>query len=223
MRRLAQTGLLLLVFYIGVTPFQVMAQPVYGVQQDMHRELDTQQIRRWNDFVQNLLILHERLINQQVHVIKTRMGGDAHTPDFYKEFKYINKKSNRLISQLRWEKAYPDNLHMINVYVHDEYGRVSRDYSASYLVDYRQVPGQTLIRLHTYNGLLHATRSFDATGKLLMENCTGRYNAKEINIRLSGEVFDERRSEKIAVLQSDTYKQCFKGLPVTAEKYLIPR
>ena len=179
--------------------------------------------RRWNGFAEQLLQLHDRLISQQIHVIKTRMGGYAHIPEFYKEYRYINKKSGKLISQLQWEKAYPDNLHSIEVYIHDDYGRVIRDYSATYLPDYRGAPTQTLLSFHAYNGLLHAFRTFDASGDHIVDRCTGRYNAKEIHILLDENDLYEERYKKGGVMQSDTYRECFKGLPETAGKYLTPQ
>ena len=198
------------------------AAPLPAVEQHAMKQ-DNQHVRRWNAFADKLLKLHERLISQQIYVIKTRMGGYAHMPDFYKEYKYINKKTGKLISQLQWEKAYPDNLHTIEVFIYDEHGRVIRDYSAAYLPQYRNAPTQTLINLHAYNGLLHAFRSFDATGDHLLDRCTGRYNAKEINIMLDEDELYEGQFARDGVMQSDTYFECFKGLPKTAGKYLQPQ
>lgn len=198
-----------------------ISMPAFAANMQAMKE-DNQHIRRWNAFANDLLKLHDRLISQQVHVIKTRMGGYAHMPNFYKEYKYLNKKTGKLISQVQWEKAYPDNLHTIEVYVHDKYGRVVRDYSAAYLPDYRNAPTQTLISLHAYNGLLHAFRSFDATGDHILDRCTGRYNAKVINILLDEDELYEGRFAKNGVMQSDTYRECFKGLPDRADKYLNP-
>ena len=151
------------------------------------------------------------------------MGGNTHLPNFYKEYKYINKKTGQVISQLQWEKAYPDNLHTIKVYVYDDYGRVVRDYRATYLPDYRDTPNQTQISFHVYNGLLRAIRRFDATGTRLLERCTGKFNAKKINIQLNKGEFNEKQFSKKGVIQSDTYKECFKGLPIATGKYLIPQ
>ncbi len=210
-----QSGLILLLLCL-------FAAPLPAVEQHAMKE-DNQHVRRWNAFANNLLKLHERLTNQQIHVIKTRMGGYAHMADFYKEYKFINKKTGKLISQLQWEKAYPDNLHTIEVFIYDEYGRVIRDYSAAYLPQYRNAPTQTLISLHAYNGLLHAFRSFDATGDHILDRCTGNYNAKVINIMLDEDELYAAQFARNGVMQSDTYQECFKGLPTTAEKYLQPQ
>lgn len=100
---------------------------------------------------------------------------------------------------------------------------MSRDFSAAYLPEYRNAPTQTLISFHVYNGLLHAFRSFDATGDHILDRCTGRYNAKKINILLDEDELYEGQFAKKGVMQSDTYKACFKGLPETAGKYLTPQ
>lgn len=215
MRKSVQAGLL---FSISC----LFAMPLQSEERQAMQE-DNQHVRRWNGFANNLLKLHERLTSQQIHVIKTRMGGYAHLSNFYKEQQYINKKSGKLISQVQWEKAYPDNLHTIEVYIYDKYGRVTRDYSAAYLPEYRNAPTQTLISLHVYNGLLHAFRSFDASGDHILDRCTGRYNAKEINILLDEDELYEGQFSNSGVMQSDTYKECFKGLPATVGKYITPQ
>ena len=184
---------------------------------------DNQHIRRWNGFAEKLLRLHDRLTRQQPHTVTERLGGYAHMENFYREFKYTNKKTGKLTSLVAWEKAYPDNLHTIEVYLYDEYGRVTRDYSAAYLPAYRNAPTQTLISFHVYNGLLHAFRTFDASGDHILDRCTGRYNAKEINILLDDDDLYEGRFQKKGVMQSDTYRECFKGLPDKAGKYLDPQ
>ena len=184
---------------------------------------DNLHIRRWNGFAQKLLRLHEILIRQQAHSVTEKLGGYAHMKNFYREFRYTNKKTGKLISQVQWEKAYPTNLHTIEVYLYDEYGRVKRDFSAAYLPEYRNAPTQTLISLHAYNGLLHAFRTFDASGDHILDRCTGRYNSKVINILLDDDDLYEGKFQKNGVMQSDTYRECFKGLPDKAGKYLDPQ
>lgn len=210
------------IFGLNLVVLCLLGLPLSAANGEAMQE-DNLHVRRWNGFADNLLQLHKKLTNQQIHVIKTQMGGYAHMPNFYKEYQYINKKTGKLISQVQWEKSYPDNLHTIEVYLYDEYGRVSRDFSAAYLPEYRNAPTQTLISVHVYNGLLHAFRSFDATGDHILDRCTGRYNAKVINILLDEDELYEGQFEKDGVMQSDTYKECFKGLPETAGKYLTPQ
>ena len=200
----------------------LMSLSLYAANGEAMKE-DNPHVRRWNNFADNIFKLHKELTSQDLFVIKTKMGGYAHLPNFYKQYQYINKKTGKLVSQLQWEKSYPDNLHTIEVYIYDEYGRVSRDYTAAYLPEYRNAPTQTLLSIHRYNGLLHAFRSFDATGDRILDRCTGRYNAKQINILLDEDEIYEGLSERNGVMQSDTYKECFKGLPETAGKYLTPQ
>lgn len=107
MGKFGQAGLILSVLCLFAIPLQA--------EERQAMKEDNQHVRRWNGFADNLLKLHKQLNNQQIHVIKTQMGGYAHLPNFYKEHKYINKKSGNLISQVQWEKAYPDNLHTIEV------------------------------------------------------------------------------------------------------------
>lgn len=184
---------------------------------------DNHHVRRWNKFADDLLQLHEIQTRKNPHTVKKKLGGYAHMPNFYREFRYINKQTGKLISQVQWEKAYPKNLHTIEVYLYDEYGRVTRDYSAAYLPEYRNAPTQTLISFHRYNGLLHSFRSFDASGDHILDRCTGRYNSKVINILLDEDELYEGQFQKNGVMQSDTYRECFKGMPDKAGKYLNPQ
>ena len=128
-------------------------------------------VRVWNKFADDSLALHKILTDGKKLEIKTRSGGYANVKDFYIEHRYYDK--GKLISQVQWEKDEPTTLHTIEVYIHDEKGRVVRDFMAAYLPFYHNAPTQTLISFHHYTGKLHSFRSFDATGDMVLERCTG--------------------------------------------------
>lgn len=181
---------------------------------------DNYHIRSWNKFANDILILHKKLIAVKNIKVTTRLGGYANNKDFYNEFRYVLNK--RLISKLQWEKENPDQLHTIEVYLHDNKGRVTRDYMAAYLPYYHNAPTQTLISFHNYNGELHAFRSFDASGDLILERCSGNNKeAQSVHILLDE---DELINDPDDVMMTADYKQCFKGLKQTAlGKYIIPQ
>lgn len=173
----------------------------------------------WEAFAKNTLALHRKLISAAPVIKKTRMGGYAHTPDFYIENTYYNADTHRLISRVRWEKANPAQLHTIEVYLYDDEGRVTRDFTAAYTPGYYSAPTQTLISLHHYTRELHGFRIFDASGYRINEGCRGRYQGREVEISLDEGEIDDGAPE----METPEYKLCFAGVPETAGKYLIPQ
>lgn len=173
----------------------------------------------WDAFAKNVLALHNKLVKQTGVVKKTKIGGYAHAPAFYKEESFFDVKTHRLISKVQWEKDNPGVLHTIEVYIYDDKGRVTRDFAAAYLPDYHKAPTQTLISLHAYHGDLHAFRTFDASGYTISEGCRGQYQGKEVQIILDeGEIDDG-----VPEMGTPEYKICFEGLQTKAGKYLIPQ
>jgi len=173
----------------------------------------------WQAFAENTLALHHKLISEVPVVKKTKLGGYADLPNFYIEKTYTNAKTNKLISRVQWEKANPKQLHTIEVYLYDDKGRVTRDFTAAYLPSYHSAPTQTLISLHNYNGDLHAFRTFDASGYRIVERCTGHYHGKEVNLLLDEDEIADGSPE----MQTAEYKACFDGVQEKAGKYLIPQ
>lgn len=195
----------------------LLLTPVYSTQA---MKEDNQHIRSWNKFANDILSLHKKLVAAKNIQVNTRQGGYANHKDFYNEFRYEHKQ--RLISKLQWEKENPNQLHTIEVYIHDKKGRVIRDYMAAYLPLYHNAPTQTLISFHHYNAELHAFRSFDASGDLIVERCSGKNTEGRKVIILLDE--DELINDPDEVMLTLDYQQCFKGLKQTIlGKYIIPQ
>ncbi len=203
----------------------LVTAPVLAVEQESMKE-NKSEVRTWNDFVTDLLKLHERQIKDRKITKKEKHGGYSSEPKFYLEEEYVDVKTGKLLSRLQWEREKPENIHAIEVFVHDDQGRVIRDYSASYLPRYRNAPSQTLIFLHDYKDGVHAFRSFDASGDRLFERCQGKYDGKEIDLRLDEDELEEARYQKRAfnkgVMTSAVYLHCFGEIEETAELYLTP-
>lgn len=182
------------------------------------------QATQWNNYVDKLLQLNKQLIAAREHITKTRTGGYSGKPEFYNEIQYYDAKTNLLTSTLRWEKNKPDVLHSIEINLRDETGRVTRDYSASYLTTHHNAPIQTLITLHYYNGDLHAFRSFDASHNRLYEVCKGTFEGKPAKIDLDddyGEVA-QAMANKAGIMSSPLYQACFGGRNVDKTLLEIP-
>lgn len=173
----------------------------------------------WRQFANRILKLHRKLIGSVPVVKKIRLGGYAHQPEFYREESYFNAKTHKLISRVRWEKAHPGKLHTIEVYIYDNQGRVSRDYTAAYLPNYYRAPTQTLISFHAYPDGLHAFRTFDADGYRIVEGCRGQYQGKPVEIILDEDEIADGSPE----MQSAIYPVCFAGMRLKLGKYLTPQ
>ena len=142
-------------------------------------------------------------------------------PEFYREERFY--RDDRLISKVQWEKDNPELLHTIEVFIHDDQGRVIRDYVAAYLPTYRNAPTQTLITLHRYQDELHAFRSFDASGYRVVERCIGSLNGQQVHLLLDEDEIHEAQGDPQGIMTSETYQACFGDLPTEAGKYLTPQ
>lgn len=181
---------------------------------------DNKHVQIWNKFARDCLKLHHDLTDNKNYRVTTRVGGYANAKNYYIEKQYFDK--NRLVSRVLWEKQNPKKLHTIEVFVHDKKGRVIRDYTAAYLPSYENAPSQTLITFHHYQGNLHAFRTFDASGEMTLERCTGK-NAKGQNISIMLDD-NELLNDPDDIMSTSEYKTCFKGLKQeTLGKYIIPQ
>lgn len=183
-------------------------------------KVDNQHVRVWNKFAKDTLALHKKLTDGKNFEVKTTVGGYANVKDFYIEHRYFD--NGKLISQVQWEKDDPKTLHTIEVFVHDQEGRVIRDYMAAYLPFYHNAPTQTLISIHHYSEQLHAFRSFDASGDVVLERCTGKdKKGQDVNLLLDE---DDLIYDLDDLMSSKEYKSCFAGLKQTKlGKYIIPQ
>ncbi|TDY00054.1 hypothetical protein [Thiohalophilus thiocyanatoxydans] len=182
-------------------------------------EEDKTHVRTWNRFADQTLALHNKLIDELPVKRETDSGGYAHLPDFYQEESYYH--NGKLISRLQRESE-TGKPHVIEVFIRDDQGRVVRDYTAAYLPEYHNAPTQTLVSLHAYNGELHAFRSFDASGELVVERCTGTLEGKEVNLLQDlDQIFQAAQLDE-ELQQTREYRRCFEGLPREPGKYLRP-
>ncbi len=181
---------------------------------------DNVHVRVWNKFAYDSLKLHKKLTDGKNLEVKTSIGGYANVKNFYIEHQYLDH--GRLISQVQWEKNDPKTLHTIEVYVRDDKGRVTRDFMAAYLPFYHNAPTQTLISIHHYDGNLHAFRSFDASGDVILERCEGKnIQGQVVNLLLDE---DDLINDPDEIIGTKEYNECFHGLTQTSlGKYIIPQ
>lgn len=178
-----------------------------------------------NAFANALVKLSDYLIKQQPVISRQSYGGyGGITSDlkFYKQTRNIDKNTEQLISNVRWETKHPENLHSVDVYVYDDQGRLIRDYSASYLPVNRRAPFQTLINLHYYHDDLHSTRQYDALDNILSEDCIGTYNNKRVRFGFDYEDIPDTLDDIEDKELRQAYRACFKDVPTTAAPYTDP-
>jgi len=202
------------IFFISL-----MAQPAMAVVKP-----DDNIARQWNQFVDNLIKLNEHLIKQSPHEEKWRIGGYSNEPGFFDEVTYTNTAKNQVTSIVQWERADPSAVHSIEIKLRDKQGRVSKDFSASYLTKHRNAPIQTLITIHYYNKQLHGFRVFDASLNRIYEVCRGKLNGKTVNIDLDddyGELSEALENPK-GIMSSKAYKACFGNRNVDMSRVKIP-
>lgn len=194
--------------------------PVFAAPNITRMTIDHEHIKQWNGFTDSLVQLHER--NLQGRRIRTEQdsGGYAGQPDFYREVRYYDADRGLLLSRLQWEQEQPERLHMIEVFVHDEHGRVVRDYLSAYLPQHRNAPIQTLINLHGYGDRAHGYRQFDASGNRIYEYCRAKSADDVVEIHLEQDQIlrAERYSHK--VINSAAYQACFDDVQKVAGSYV---
>lgn len=194
----------------------------YGAAKPEPMKQDNVHIRTWNRFMSDILALHEQRIAAQPVKMTSKVGGYASQPDYFTEQEFVDAQG-RLLARLQWEREQPENLHAIELFIHDGQGRVIRDYAGAYLPHYRNAPTQTLVTLHQYNQGLHAFRTYDASNEFIFERCSGSYQGKAVQIALDIDEKEALYKKPDTVMTSKAYAACFNGLPETAGKYLQPQ
>jgi len=184
---------------------------------------DHKQVKDWNSFAKDLYALHKDQLSRHDVKETVKNGGYRGRTDFYKEVTYSDTQSGRVLSRIQWENKNPENIHVIEVFQHDEKNRVICDYTAAFLPDFRNAPVQTLVALHSYNDGLHAFRSFDASGDVVFERCNGTYKGKDIDFDFEDHEIENMRHEKNGIMQTTDYKACFSKIDLSATEFLPPR
>ena len=188
-----------------------LAAPAFADRSNNVKE-DPRHVNDWNRFAKAVLDLHQRRVAENDITTKEKLGGYAGMPEFYREVEYRDKASGRLLSRIQWETENPDTPHVMEVFLHDEQGRVKRDYTVAFLPGYRNAPIQTLIALHSYQGDLHGFRTFDASGNRTFERCEGSFEGEPVSFYLEDDQIIDASREKGGLMSKPLYKACFKGL-----------
>ena len=196
---------------------------VWAAESNKSLKQDNKQVNEWNTFASDLYALHKDQLSRHDVKETVKNGGYRGEKDFYKEVTYTDVQTGRVLSRIQWEIENPENIHVIEVFQHDEKGQVSCDYTAAFLPGFRNAPVQTLVALHSYNEGLHAFRSFDASGDVVFERCNGTYKGKDVDMDFEDYEIENMRHEANGVMKTVEYKACFDKIDLSATEFLPPR
>jgi hypothetical protein len=199
-----------------------MTTSVSAAESNKAMKEDKKQVNDWNSFASELYALHKDQLSRHDVKETVRMGGYRGKKDFYREVTYTDAQTGRVLSRIQWETENPENIHVIEVFQHDESGRVSCDYTAAFLPGFRNAPVQTLVALHSYNEGLHAFRSFDASGDAVFERCNGVYKGKEIDFDFEDYEIEDLRNDPNGIMKTAEYQACFGKIDLSAAEFLPP-
>ena len=207
-----------------ITSFLLLSLYVFTVSEALADSVkeDNVHVRNWNNFATDLHEFHKKQTANKKIIVKSKKGGYATDKEFYLEKEHYDEQG-KLLSRVSWELDNPENIHVIEVFVHDKNGNVIRDYSAAFLPVYRNAPNQTLISFHQYNNGLHAFRSFDATGDRILERCEGKYDGREVSFMLDEDELYEFMGDEKGIMYSEDYKLCFNNLKEELGIYIKPQ
>jgi len=186
-------------------------------------KVDIEQVKRWNQFADNIYTLHLALIENTDIRTEEEVGGygGVNSGDFYKEVRYFEKQSGRLLSIIQWELEQPDVIHSIEVFIY-KHDQLELDYSATYLPHHRNAPIHTMVNFYGDSEGLRSFRQFDASGERIYEQCSGTHFNTDVDISLEDYQLLTPSGEILATMSSEPYVACFGDLPKKADKYLDP-
>ncbi|MBT9614062.1 MAG: hypothetical protein IV108_12435 [Burkholderiales bacterium] len=163
--------------------------------------------------------LHEQQIAQREIRTEEATGnyeGAAAARYRYVETSYYDKASGRMISRVRRDAAMPELVHIAEVNVYDDAGKLVRDFGSVTLPWAPLHPVRTFINLHHHNGGLHSFRQYDVSGLVGYEFCEGKLDNKAVRISLDGSDIDAASASGAA------YQACFDGLSKDWARYTTP-
>ena len=171
------------------------------------------------DFHRAVYALHEKQIAQREIRIEEETGdyeGAAAARFRYVDTRYYDKASGNLISHIRRDAAMPELIHIAEVNVYDDTGKLVRDFGSVTLPWAPLHPVRTFINLHHHNGGLRSFRQYDLNGEVGYESCEGKLDNKAVRISLDGSDINPTSASGSA------YKACFDGLSKDWARYTTP-
>jgi Flp pilus assembly protein TadD len=195
----------------------VCSMGVLGAQ-DKAKENNTQ-VEQLNRFSDELLATLAHWQDTRQLTTSERIGSYKDLPDYFREIEYTDKRSGKMLARIRWQRDQPELAQMIEIFLHDDQGRMQADYFVSYLIGHRNAPMFALINLYHGDDDLKAFRQFDIFGEKLFERCEGTYFDKVVDISID-EYAAGASTENVP---EELLSACFGHLPSAPGKYVHPQ
>lgn len=170
-------------------------------------------------FHQALYELHQQTIkDKQLRLVETEghYHGSAAGEYRYRDTQYYDGANGRLLSHVIRDADKPDAIHIVEVNIYGNNGRIVRDFGSIALPTAPSYPVKTMINFHHYKKDLHSFRQFDTDGKVTFEWCNGLFENRKVNISLDGlDIIP-------AATATAEYQACFDGIETGWSAYAIP-
>lgn len=172
------------------------------------------------DFHRQVYALHEKQVAQSA-VRTTEEAGDyngvAAAGYSYVITTYYDAETGKMLSRVQRDGKLPEAIHITEVYIHDDKGRVTRSYLSIAPPWNPTHPSHAYLNWHHYPGKLHAWRQFELDGQVNYESCDGELDGKPVKIKLPWEDMNKQTTS------TPEYKACFDGMSKGWKPYLTPQ
>lgn len=164
--------------------------------------------------------LHEKQVAQST--VRTtqeagRYNGVAAQGYTYLITSYYDAATGRLLSRVQRDAQLPEAIHITEVYLYDDKGRVVRDY-LSIAPPWRPThPSNAYLNWHHYPGTLHSFRQFELDGQVNYEFCEGELDGRPVRISLPWNDINKTTTS------TPEYRACFDGMSTGWKPYLTPQ
>lgn len=171
------------------------------------------------DYHRAVYALHERQIAG--HAIRTteetgNYNGEAAKGYRYRITSYFDAATGRLLSRVERNADLPEAIHITQVYIYDDDGRLIRNFFSSAPPWKPIYPSHAYINLHHHNGKLHSYRQFELDGRVNYEFCEGELDGRRVSISLDWTDINEKTTA------TPDYRACFDGISNDWEPYITP-
>ncbi|MCG6872095.1 MAG: tetratricopeptide repeat protein [Gammaproteobacteria bacterium] len=147
-------------------------------------------------------------------------GGALADDSFYRETRYTDKETGRLLGWVRRESRNPEQLHAVASFRYDAEGRLVQDYLAVYLPYAHNAPYQTLLNVYHHGADFEAMRQFDASGDRILESCVGTIGERTIRLIYPEEELPDLVNGEAVDPPDPLYATCFDAVPSDADQLL---
>lgn len=172
------------------------------------------------DFHREVYALHEKQIAlKPVRITEEadKYNGVAAAGYSYTITSYFDAKSGRLVSRVQRDAKLPEAIHITEVYLYDDEGRVTRSYLSIAPPWNPTHPSHAFLNWHHYPGNLHSWRQFELDGQVNYESCEGELDGKRVKISLPWEDMNKETTS------TPEYRACFDGMSKDWRPYLTPQ